>query len=53
MFNRLVKCLDKYNMLSLNRFGFRPNHATYIPLLSLTGEITANVEDSKYSIGIF
>lgn len=30
MFDRLLKYLDKYNMLSTSQFGFRPNHSITI-----------------------
>lgn len=40
-------------MLSDSQFGFRPNHATYMPILKLTDEISENFENNKYTIGIF
>lgn len=53
MFDRLLKYFDKFDMLSPSQFGFRPNHATYMPLLSLTDSISANFEANKFTIGIF
>lgn len=40
MFTRILNYLDKYNMLSINPFGFRPNHSTYMPIMNLIDTIT-------------
>lgn len=42
-------------MLSPYRFGFRPSHAAYMPLLNFTDIISTNVEENKFrpTIGIF
>lgn len=53
MFDRLLKYLEKFNMLSPSQFGIRPNHATYMPILSLTYAISENFETNKHIIGIF
>ena len=53
MFDRLLKYLDKYNILTTSQYGFRPNHSTYMPILNLTDLITTNFEEKNYTIGIF
>jgi hypothetical protein len=53
MFNRLLNYLEKFNMLSPDQFGFRPNHSTYMPILKLSDIVTENFESGKYTIGIF
>lgn len=53
MFNRLIKYLDKFDMLSHSQFGFRANHATYNATLALTDEIKKVLNKNKYTTGIF
>lgn len=40
-------------MLSPFQFGFRPNHAIYMPIMHLTDIISSNIENNIHTIGIF
>lgn len=53
LFNRMVNYLDKFNMLSMHQFGFRPNNSTFMPIINLVDLVTANFEAHNHSIGIF
>ena len=53
VFNRTVKFLDKYNLLSDNQYGFRSDYSTSMALLDFADKIVKGFEDNAYSIGIF
>lgn len=53
MFNRLIRYLDKLNILSEHQFGIRPNNSTFMPLMNLVDIVTTNFESHKHTIGIF
>lgn len=50
---RLQKYMDKYNILNENQFGFQSNKNTTHALMDLISEIIKNIDEKKYSIGIF
>ena len=39
MFNKLIKFLDKYNILDQNQFGFRQGHSTHNVLITLVDKL--------------
>ena len=39
MYNKLIKFLDKYNILDQNQFGFRQGHSTNHALITLVDKI--------------
>ena len=51
---RLVNFIDKkYNILYVNRFGFREKHSTMLATLLMTDKIQRATEDGLFSCGIF
>ena len=53
MYNRLYNFLTEHNILSMNQFGFRKNYSTFLALMDLVDNISKNIDDGNYSIGIF
>ena len=53
MYNRLIKFVNKYNLLYLYQFGFREGHSTYMPLIILMDKITEALDNGNYVVGIF
>ena len=53
MYNRLYNFLTEHNILSMNQFGFRKNYSTFLALMNLVDNISKNIDDGNYSIGIF
>lgn len=45
--------LDKYNILSENRYGFRTNRATSLALIDAIENITNALEQKHHTIGLF
>ena len=54
MHKRLVSFLvDKCNVIKTNQYGFRENHSTYMALLTVLDQISQEIDNEKYSIGLF
>ena len=53
MYNRLLNFLNKYNILSINQFGFRKNHSTSLALIHLYDKISTAIDNREYTVGIF
>jgi hypothetical protein len=53
MYNRLLSYLDAKKILTQNQYGFREKHSTYMALLSLVDDISEEMNNKNYSIGIF
>ena len=54
MYQRLTSFfIDKCNLLCDNQYGFRAKHTTCIALLTITDQISAQMDETKYSIGVF
>ena len=51
--NRLYNFLTEHNILSMNQFGFRKNYSTFLALMDLVDNISKNIDEGNYSIGIF
>ena len=51
--NRLLKFLDKNNILFSEQFGFRQNHSTCSALISLNEFITSSLDNNEIPVGIF
>ena len=41
------------NLICDNQYGFRAKHNTYMALLNIMDEISVEMDNRKYSIGIF
>jgi hypothetical protein len=53
MYNRLLNYLQTKDILAQNQYGFRDKHSTYMALLSLVDDISEELNNKNYSIGIF
>ncbi len=53
MYIRLDNFLTEHNILSMNKFGFRKKYSTFLALMDLVVNITKNIDEGNYSIGIF
>ena len=54
MHKRLVSFLvDKCNVIKTNQYGFRENHSTSMALLTMLDQISQEIDNKKYSIGLF
>ena len=53
MHNRLYNFLTEHNILAMNQFGFRKNYSTFLALMDLVDNISKNIDEGNYSIGIF
>lgn len=50
---RLEKFIHKNNIIEDCQYGFRPKRATSMALIDLYEKITNNIDNNKYTIGIF
>ena len=54
MHTKLVSFLvAKCNVIKANQFGFRDNYATYMALLTMIDQISQEIDNKNYSIGLF
>ena len=53
MYNKLIKFLDKYNILDQNQFGFRQGHSTHHAFITLVDKITKSLDNGDIVIGMF
>ena len=53
VYNRLIRYLDKYEILYNNQLGFRKKHSTSLALLYLHDKITSAIDERKHAVGIF
>ena len=53
MYNRLINYLDVNNIIVDNQYGFRKEHSTYMALLKMINDITNELENKNYSLGVF
>ena len=53
MYKRLIKFLEKNNILNENQFGFRSNRSTTQAILLIADKIQRAIEDKKIPCGIF
>jgi hypothetical protein len=53
MYNRLLKYLNSHKVLVQNQYGFRERHSTYMALLKLVDDISEQMDNKNYSIGVF
>ena len=48
MYNRLLDNVNVNNILSLNQFGFREKHSTYMALLKLIDDMFEEVDNKNF-----
>ena len=53
MYNQLLTFVHEQNILYDKQFGFRSKHSTYMPLVLLYDQITANLADGRKAAGIY
>ena len=53
IFTRLKNFLQKHDVLYQNQYSFRENHSTEHALLDLVNQTQINMDESKYTCGIF
>ena len=53
MYNRLNNYLDANKIIVDNQYGFRKEHSTYMVLLKMINDITNELENKNYSLGVF
>ena len=53
MYNRLLDYVNANNILYPNQFGFREKHSTYMALLKLKDDISEEIDNTNFFIGIF
>ena len=53
MYNRLNSYLDAIKIIVDNRYGFHKEHSTYMALLKMINDITNQLENKNYSLGVF
>ena len=51
LYNRLLRFLNAFKILSDNQYGFRKHHST--ALACLYDKISSAIENRKYAVGIF
>ena len=53
MYNRLLKFLNDNNILINNQYDFCEEHSTYMMLLRMVNDITKEMSNKNFAIGIF
>ena len=53
LYNRLIKYIDKFQILYKYQFGFRKNHSTEHALIEITDQIRLAMDNNKITCGIF
>ena len=53
MYKRIIKFLDKHNILNEHQYGFRKKHSTNHAILELVTKITNAIENNQYTMGVF
>ena len=50
---RLLSFLESHNILYTHQYGFRKNHSTYMPIVTLTDLISDNLEKRLHTLTVF
>ena len=53
MYNRLLKFIDKNNLLNEFQFGFRNTHSTFMALIVLVENLVTALDDGNCAAGLF
>ena len=53
MYNRVVKFLDKHNILNENQYSFRKKRSTNLATVELITKISKVIDDKEYTMGVF
>ena len=52
MYNRLLRFLNAFKILSDNQYGFRKHHSTTYALACLYDKISSAIENKEYTVSI-
>ena len=52
MYNRILDYVNANNILNPNQFGFREKHSTYTALPKLIDDISEEIDNNNFSIGV-
>jgi hypothetical protein len=53
MYNRVVNFLDKFNLISNAKNGFKKNKSTYTAIQTFIGEVQRMLDNKQLPFGIF
>ena len=53
MYKRVIKYLDKNNILFQSQYGFRKKHSTNLAAIELMTKILQAIENGEYTVGVF
>ena len=53
MYKRVIKYLDKNNILFQSQYGFRKKHSTNLATIELMTKILQAIENGEYTVGVF
>ena len=53
MYKRLIKFIEKRNLIYDKQFGFRSHHSTEHAILSIVDKIQEAIEKGEFSCGVF
>ena len=53
VFKRLTSYMEAFNFLTDKQYGFREKHSTYMALVELLDRISEEIDDKKFSLGVF
>ena len=53
IYNRLINFIEKFDLLCDSQYGFRCNHSTQHAIIDITQKIQQNMDQGKYTCGIF
>ena len=53
MYKRVIKFLDKHNILSESQFGFRKKLSRNLSIMELVERISKAIDDKEYTMGVF
>ncbi len=53
MYNRMIKFIDKYNILSSSQYGFRSGRSTNHAILDLVNSVTMHLDAGDKAAGLF
>ena len=52
IYNRLIRFLDKYDILFDNQYGFKKNHSTNLALIHLYDKLSSAIDQREYTMGV-
>ena len=53
MYSRILKFLNSHHLLHDHQYGFRDNYSTSLAIVHLIDQITQNMDNNVFSVGVF